>query len=84
MNLFWANHFYRKYQFITPCSSETPFIRNIKGEIIEFSDPELLIEFLKTSDDAQYMWSDSEELAILADLYQMRIKIITTNRKIQQ
>ena len=81
MNLFWANHFYRKYQFITPCSSETPFIRNIKGEIIEFSDPELLIEFLKTSDDAQYMWSDSEELAILADLYQMRIKIITTNRK---
>ena len=81
MNLFWANHFYRKYQYITPCSSETPFKRNIKGELIEFSYPELLIEFLRTSDDAQYMWSDSEELAILADMYQMRIKIITTNRK---
>ena len=30
------------------------------------------------SDDAEYMWSDSEDLAIIADMYQMKIKIITT------
>ena len=26
------------------------------------------------------MWSDSEDLAIIADIYQMKIKIITLNR----
>ena len=81
INLFWANHFYRKYQYITPCTQDTPFKRNINGKIFEFTDPEVLIEFLKTSDEAQYMWSDSEDLAILADMYQLRIKVVTTNRE---
>ena len=26
------------------------------------------------------MWSDSEDLAIIADIYQMKIKVITINR----
>ena len=80
MNLFWADHFYEKYYLITPCAPETPLRRNIKGKIFEFSDPEKFIQFLKTSDDAQYMWSDSEDLAVLSDMYQMSIKIITRNR----
>ena len=78
MNIFWANHYYEKYQYITPCSLETPFRRNVKGKIIEFTDSEELIKFLKTSEDASYMWSDSEDLAVIADMYQMRIKIVTT------
>ena len=81
MNLFWADHYYEKYISITPCSAETPFRRNIKGKQVEFYEPEKLIEFLKTSDEAQYMWSDSEDLVVLSDMYQMSIKIITRNRR---
>ena len=57
---------------------ETPFKRRVKNEIVEFTDPEDLINYLKTSDDAMYMWSDSEDLVVIADMYQLRIKIITT------
>ena len=81
MNIFFADQFYEKYQYITSCSPESPFKRNIKGKNIQITDPEDLIKFLRTSEDAQYMWSDSEDLAIIADMYQMRIKIITVNRK---
>ena len=81
MNLFFADQFYEKYQYITSCSPESPFQRNIKGKIIQFTDPEELVKFLRTSDDAQYMWSDSEDLAIIADMYQLCIKIITINRR---
>ena len=80
MNAFFAKMFYKKYQFKTPCSPDSPFKRRVKNKIVEFTDPEELINFLKTSDDAMYMWSDSEDLTIIADMYQMRIKIITTKR----
>ena len=43
-----------------------------------YKDPEELIEFLRTSKKAAYMWSDSEDLSIIADMYQIRIKVITT------
>ena len=78
MNIFMANHFIEKYQYTTPCSPETPFRRNVKGKVIEFTDSKELIEFLKTSDDALYMWSDSEDLSVIADMYQIRIKVVTT------
>ena len=43
-----------------------------------FTDPKELIRYLNDSDDAEYMWSDSEDLVIIADMYQVIIKIITT------
>ena len=79
INCFFAKHFYKKYQFKTACSPESPFRRQIKNEMIEFTDPEQLIEYLKTSDEAMYMWVDSEDLGVIADMFQIRIKIITTN-----
>ena len=78
MNNFFAKLFYKKYQFLTPCSPESPFKRKVKNKNVQFTDPEKLIQFLRTSDDAMYMWTDSEDLAIIADMYQMRIMIITT------
>lgn len=78
MNAFFAKHYDKKYKFITPCSPESAFKRRVKNRIIEFTDPKKLIQFLKTSEDAMYMWTDSEDLAIIADMFQMRIKIITT------
>ena len=78
MNIFFADHYYKKYHTISPCSPESPFIRNCQGRIIQFTDPELLIRFLKTSEDAKYMWSDGEDFVVIADMYQIHIKIITT------
>ena len=53
-------------------------MRKLKNGEVKFTDPKKLIEFLKDSVDASFMWSDSEDLAILADIYQLKIKIITT------
>ena len=78
MNIYFADHYYRKYHTISPCSPENPFIRRCKGKIIKFTNPEELIKFLKTSEEAKYMWSDGEDFAVIADMYQIRIKIITT------
>ena len=78
MNLFFAKHWDSRYQYISQCSPGHPFKRKIKGHEIEFTDPQNLIKFLENSSDAAYMWSDSEDLAILADMFQIRIKIITT------
>ena len=38
----------------------------------------MLLEYLSTSDDASYLWSDSEDLSVIADMYQVKIKVITT------
>ena len=46
--------------------------------MVVFDDPEKLINWLKSSNEAIYMWSDSEDLVIIADMYQMCIKIITS------
>ena len=78
MNIFFAKHFFDKYQFKTSCSPDSPFRRQIKNEIVEFTDPKQLIEFLKTSEEASYMWIDSEDLATIADMFQIRIKVVTT------
>ena len=78
MNIFFSNHWYNRYQYLSQCSPKHPFERRVKGEKISYTDPIKLIEYLKNSDDAEYMWSDSEGLAIIADMYQIKIKIITT------
>ena len=77
MNQFLAKH-YEHYKNIFPCSEEEPFIRRLKGEEIIFKDLEELKKFLLTSQEAGFMWSDSEDLKIISDLYQIGIKIITT------
>ena len=78
INAFFAKHFYKKYQYKTPCSVETPFRRKVGSKMVVFDDPEKLINWLKSSNEAIYMWSDSEDLVIIADMYQMCIKIITS------
>ena len=79
MNKFQAKHWYKRYCLITQCSSEHPFVRKLgKGEI-RFTDPEELIKYLDSSEEASGMWSDSEDLSVIADMYQVRIKIITTD-----
>ena len=78
MNLFFANHWNRRYQHISQCSPGHPYKRKIKDGEIEFTDPDQLIKFLKHSSDAAYMWSDSEDLAVISDMFQLRIKVIST------
>ena len=79
MNHFFAKHFEKKYKFLTPCSKETPFSRKIGGGgTVSFTEPSKLIQFLKHSEEADFMWSDSEDLSVLSDMYQVKIKIITT------
>ena len=45
---------------------------------ITFIEPEKLIRYLRTSEAAAYIWSDSEDFAIISDMYQLKIKVITT------
>ena len=78
MNLFLAEHWYSRYQFITQCSPGHPFMRKLKNGEVKFTDPKKLIEFLKDSVEASFMWSDSDDLAILADMQKLKLKIITT------
>ena len=79
MNHFFAKHFEKKYKFLTPCSKETPFIRKIGGGgFVSFTEPSRLIQYLNHSEEADFMWSDSEDLSVLSDMYQVKIKTITT------
>ena len=78
LNRFMAEHWDKQYKYLTQCSPETPFIRKCKGRQVKFTDPTELIKFLKNSHDAAFMWTDSEDLKVLADMYQVRIKVITT------
>ena len=85
MNEFVADHFNDgRYEFISNCSPENPFIRKLKGKEIKFTDQKMLIKFLRESEEAAYMWTENEDLAILSDMYQMKIKIITINRNDSQ
>ena len=77
MNCFMAEHWNLRYKFITKCSSKTPFVRKLRGGEVKFTDPEELLKYLKESDEAAFMWTECEDLAVLSDMYQFRIKIIT-------
>ena len=78
MNKFQAKHWNRRYRFITQCSKGHPFVRKLKGGEVKFTEPEKLKKFLENSKKAAYMWTDSEDLAIISDMFQLKIKIITT------
>ena len=78
INLFFAENFFKKYQFLSQCSIDSPYRRQLKGTVVEFTDPEELIKFLRNDPDAIHTWSDSEDLVVLSDMYQIKIKIITT------
>ena len=49
----------------------------IEGRVVEFNVPEEYLEFLRHDKDAAYLWTDSEELVAVSNLYQIEIKIIT-------
>ena len=79
MNKFMAKHWGKKYQYKTQCSDGHPFVRKIGvGGQVSFSDPKELIKYLENSEESGYMWTDSEDLSIIADMYQVKIKVITT------
>ena len=78
MNKHLAKFFYKRYQNITQCSPGHPFVRKLAGTEVCFTNPDELISFLTKSIDAELMWCDSEDLSVIADLYQIKIKIITS------
>ena len=79
MNQFFAKHWEKKYKFITGCSKESPFERKLPGGgKVSFTDPKKLVEYLEKSVEAEYMWTDSEDLAVVSDMYQVNIKVITS------
>ena len=61
-----------KYQF--------PYKRQIgaSGEYVVFKDENELLEFLRNDERADFLWTDSQELLAIANLYQVTIKVITT------
>ena len=78
MNRFFVKHWYRKYQHICPCSKDTPFVRNTSKGPVKYTDPEELFKYLLSDDEKTiYMWSDSVDMTIIADMYQINIKTIT-------
>ena len=77
MNKFMAKHWDKRYKLLTQCSKKHPFVRKLGNGEISYTDPEKLRIFLRNSKKA-YMWTDSEDLAIIADMYQVRIKVITS------
>ena len=58
-----------------------PYVRpvGVRGEKVSFKEgeEEKFIQFLKT-DKARFLWSDTEELQVIANLYQVKIKVIKT------
>ena len=80
MNKFMAKHWIRKYKDLTQCSQGSPFVRKLGLKTVRFTDPEALLEFLKT-EEAAYLWTDSEDLAVISDMYQVEIKIVTSKGK---
>ena len=69
-NLFFAEHWYKKYQYKSQCSIDSPYKRQFQGKVIEFKDPEELIKFLKFDPKAIETWSDSEDLVVLIQIQQ--------------
>ena len=78
MNKFVVKHWEIRYKYITKCSKETPFVRQLGYGKIVHTDPKKLLKYLSESEEAAFMWTDSEDLAIIADMYRVKIKIVTT------
>ena len=81
MNICMAKHWNVRYRYITQCSPDHLFERRHRDGGISFEDPEELLKFLTKSKKDAYMWTNSEDLAIILDMYQVTIKIITTKGK---
>ena len=78
MNKFMATHWNNRYKFNTQCSKDHPFVRKLGAGQKSFTDPQKLLKYLMHSKKAAYMWTDSEDLAVISDMYQIRIKVITS------
>ena len=78
MNEFFVKHWNRKYKTLCPCSSEEPFVRKTQNGEVSYTEPEELFKYLLSTDKgAEYMLSDSIDLVVIADMYQVNIKVIT-------
>ena len=76
INEFMAHHFQSKYKLKTPF----PLERNIgNNKKVTFQNEEEFCEFLLNSKESSHMWMDSEDLCVLSDLFQLNIKIISTD-----
>ena len=51
-------------------------MRQLNGQLVEFTNSKDLQKFLMSSEDAAFIWSDSEDLAVISDMFQLRIKIL--------
>ena len=58
-----------------------PYVRQIgaAGDTVKYKvgQEKQFCDFLRTKESA-YLWSDSEDIQIMSNMYQMKIKIITT------
>ena len=73
MNLHMVKFWEKKYHNLTQCSPGHPFERKLGNKIVRFTNPEALKNFLQT-EEAVYIWTDSEDLSVLSDIYQIKIK----------
>ena len=79
INEFKVKHWDQKYKFKTQCTVDSPFVRRVGNRgTVTFTDPKELFEYLQKADEADYMWTDCEDLIVVADMFQVKIKIITT------
>ena len=53
-------------------------MRKHKDGDVSYTDPVELLKFLTTSKKATFMWCNIEDLAVISDMYQIKIKIIST------
>ena len=80
INKFLIKHFERKYKDLLPCEEQNPFVRRVGlGEEVSFTDQEQLCKFLD-SEQSSFMWADSQDFIALADMFGVRIKIVTIGR----
>ena len=50
----------------------------VAGKVEKFKEPDEYFKFLKNDPDAALLWSDTEELLAIANLYQIEIRTIST------
>ena len=75
INRFIAQHFKLKYKLMT----YFPLERNIgTNKKITFNNENEFCEFLVNSEESCFMWMDSVDLCALSDLFQLKIKVIST------
>ena len=80
LRMLMNNHVYERWDYYKEKFS-FPLVRKIgvRGDSVKFEDgeEEKFRQFLRTERSA-FLWSDSQDLHIMSNLYQMRIKVITT------